>query len=127
MSVEKIHKLVVKAEDVKGNDIKSPVPHAWAAFLNGYWTKTIPQKPGKYMLAHKSGRVLGAAFVYFEGGELQISIRDGALSPLKTLTGQFWWWSTRMPPVMPRRVPAWGDGVDGAVPPARPKLTLVTD
>lgn len=86
-------------------EIDSPIAHSWAAFLNGHWVSEKPNKPGKYMIGNKNGRVLGEVFVYFYKDELVMSIRDGALCKLKELKGDFWWWSRRMPQHMPIEVP----------------------
>ena len=104
--------------------IDSPIAHAWTAFLNGFWTRDKPNKPGKYMI-NKNGRVLGEVFVYTYKDNLVMSIRDGALCKLRELKGTFWWWSVRMPQHMPREVPRWVDEADTEVDP--PRLFLVKE
>ncbi len=93
----------------EGKEIRHPVSASWTAFLNGHWVREKPRKPGKYVIGNKRGRVLGEVFVYFYKDELVMSVRDGALCKLRELTGDFWWWSVRMPRHMPLEVPRWVD------------------
>lgn len=108
---------------VDGKAKDSPIPHAWACFLNGHWTTEKPTKPGKYMIANTQGRVLGEVFVFWQEGDLSVQVRDGAFCRLRNLQGRYFWWSARMPQVMPQRVPDM-ESLEEAVS-NRPKLTLV--
>jgi len=90
---------------VDGVEKDSPIPHAWACFLNGHWQREMPAKPGKYMVGNEQGRVLGEVFVFHQGGELVVQVRDGAFCKLRNLRGTYFWWSARMPAIMPQRVP----------------------
>jgi hypothetical protein len=96
----------VTMTNTEGMEIASHVPAAWSNFLNGHWVKTPPTRPGRYLIAHKSGRVSGEAFVYESEGKLVVSHRESALHPL---VGSWlgWWWSAPMPPVMPLKPPVW--------------------
>jgi len=78
------------------------------AFLNGKWTRERPTRPGKYIIANRSGRVVGEVFVFYdaESDDLAVRIRDGALCKIKEFEDQHvWWWTNPMPLLMPIGVP----------------------
>ena len=99
----------VKVEIIEdGKVLESAVAHTWTGFLNGGWTKERPERPGKYIIANRAGRVTGEVFVFFdaETKELTVRVRDGALCKIKELEDQtIWWWSRPMPLLMPLAVP----------------------
>lgn len=99
----------VKVEIIEdGKVLESAVALSWMAFLNGKWTKERPERPGKYVIANRAGRVTGEVFVFYdaETKELTARVRDGALCTIKELDGEhIWWWSRAMPQLMPAAVP----------------------
>lgn len=91
-----------------GKPVAPAIAASWMSFLNGKWTRERPTRPGKYIIANRSGRVVGEVFVFYdaETDDLAVRIRDGALCKIKEFEDQHvWWWSNPMPLLMPISVP----------------------
>lgn len=80
---------------LKGSE-KQPRPEAlfrraWSKFLNGYWTKTMPTRPGRYPTAP-----IG---INGRGDDIVIYVVDGVAHATSSWGG--WWWSEPYPELPP--------------------------
>jgi len=82
-----------------------PMAASWTAFLNGEWLAQKPTRSGKYMVGNRQGRVIGEAFAFYKDKELVVQVRDSAFCRLKDIPDEYWWWSVRMPQILPQAIP----------------------
>ena len=91
------YKTTVRMVDEKGNASTSFVQHAWSKYLNGDWTKKMPSKPGRYTVAHRSGRICGEVLIQEDGGVMRLAHTDDGWDG--------WYWNEPIPTVLPDDFP----------------------
>lgn len=77
------------------------VTATWTGYLNGHWTRTVPERTGCYPVADKSGEFAGTVVIYRNP-------RSNKLSSTRPWKG--WWWSFPLPPapISPSKI--WEEG-----------------